>query len=254
MEFKTTVILTLCALVLFAAGEARAEEPASPAVPKIGFVNLKKIFDEYERSATFEKEINDFKNAEAEKLEKTKKKVEELQKELDLIRKNSKEWFKIQMDIVRKKKELETDEKLSSLEIKRRLLKASEEIYQDIIDQIKEYAEAKGYALILKIESGRIESDSEVQFMLKVNSRGVLFYKEDLDITDEIVRELNIDYSGKKPDDGEGEGEKETGEGEGEKTPGEGEKKAGEGEEKAGGTEEKPGGEEKKTGEGEKKD
>jgi len=239
MDRRTHLVIGLATLALLCAGTTLwAAEKDEGSGLKIGFVNLKKVFEDYERSKTMEKEIEAFQEEEAKKLEKTKKSIEEYEKELDLVKKNSKEWFKIRMDIVRKKKELETNEKLAKIEITRRLLKATEEIYEDILLKIKEYAKAKGYVMVLKIETGKIESDSSVELSMKVNSRGVLFYREDLDITTQIVTELNTAYTGKppkKPGDGgkkPGDGDKKPGDGD--KKPGDGDKKPGDGDKKAG--------------------
>ena len=143
-----------------------------------------------------EKEIENFQGEEEKKLEKMKKDINDLEKELDLVRRSSKEWFNIRKDIVRKRKALETDEKLAKIEIQRLLLKATEEIYEDILAKIADYSKKHDFAMVLKIETGRIDSESSVELSMKVNSRGVLFFRKDLEITDAIIDALNASYSG----------------------------------------------------------
>jgi Skp family chaperone for outer membrane proteins len=203
MELKKMLALgcvTTCVFLLATGGVLSAAEKPEDS-PKIGFIDLKNVFDEYERSKTLEKEIEQFTQAEVDKQKANQKKLDDLQKELDLVRKNSKEWFKIRMEIIRRKQELDTDEKITKVETQRRLYRASEEIYNDIMEQVAKFAREKGYTLVLKIEKREIVSDTYSEFILKVNSRGVLYYQPELDITKEIITALNAAYTGKKVDD-----------------------------------------------------
>jgi Skp family chaperone for outer membrane proteins len=209
MNLRSRFLIVTVAVLLATAGSLIAAE--KPSGMKIGFVNLKKVFTDFLRSKTMEKEIENFQNEEEKKLEKMKKDINDLEKELDLVRRSSKEWFNIRKDIVRKRKALETDEKLAKIEIQRRLLKATEEIYEDILAQISDYSKKNGFAMVLKIETGRIDSESSVELSMKVNSRGVLFFRKDLEITDAIIHGLNASYSGpgeKKDDEKKDDGKK----------------------------------------------
>ncbi len=232
MELRYAVAAGITLCLLLAGGETLfAAEAGQVQTPKIGFVNLKKVFEQYERSKTMEKEIEAFQGEENAKLEKLKKEADELEKESDLVVKNTKEWFKIKSDVLRKRKELETDEKLAKMEITRRLLKATEEIYEDILKKISDYASAHGFMMVLKIETEKVECDTHTELTFKVNSRSVLYFKTEFEITDDIVKELNLAYSGKPPDGGDKEPGKEEGKKD-ETKKDEGKKEGGSGEEK----------------------
>ena len=112
---------------------------------------------------------------------------------------------------------------------------ATKQIYEDISAQIETYAKKNGFSVVFKVEKGEIESESKAELILKINSRGVLYFDPALEITGEIIRIMNEQYTGQKPTEkkegeekeGEGkEGEGKEGEGKGgEKTPGSEEKK-----------------------------
>jgi len=262
------LLIAVLTLALLAPATARAQDPpagggdvAKTITMKIGFANIKRIIDDYERTKTIEVEIDDYRRGKTDEIEKKRKRLKELRDDMKMLNPDSRMYFEKVKLARRMEMEIKLAEDELKVDLQYRLLRATKEIYEDITNQIKEYAQKNGFHVIFKVEKGKIESESKGELILKINSRGVLYYDKSLDVSDAIIKILNVNYTGvKPPEDGaekkEGEGEKKEAEGEkkeaeGEKKEGEGEKKEGEGTEKAGGEEEKPGsgGEEKKSGE-----
>lgn len=143
---------------------------------KIGYIDLSRSFDEYQKTKDFDKELEgkgDLKQQEREKLVQD---VRKMRGELELMNKNARE-----------KKEADIEAKIKSLqefdqEAKTDLTKDRDNMVKDILkemsDVIKEYGEKNGYSII-------------------VNDRVLLYGDSTMDLTNEIIKILNDKYNKK---------------------------------------------------------
>ena len=164
---KITAVLSFIFLFL-AAGNIFAESQG-----KIGYIDLSRSFDEYQKTKDFDKELEgkgDLKQQEREKLVQD---VRKMRGELELMNKNARE-----------KKEADIEAKIKSLqefdqEAKTDLTKDRDNMVKDILkemsDVIKEYGEKNGYSII-------------------VNDRVLLYGDSTMDLTNEIIKILNDKY------------------------------------------------------------
>ncbi len=166
---KAKVIVGIVFISLFfAAGNAFAESQG-----KIGYIDLSKSFDEYQKTKDFDKELEakgDMKQQEREKLVQD---IRKMRGELELMNKNARE-----------KKETDIESKIKSLqdfdqEAKTDLTKERDNMVKDILkemsDVIKEYGEKNGYSII-------------------VNDRVLLYGDSGMELTNEIIKILNDKY------------------------------------------------------------
>lgn len=140
---------------------------------KIGYIDLSRAFDEYQKTKDFDKELEakgDMKQQEREKLVQDIRKMRE---ELELMNKKARE-----------KKETDIESKIKSLqdfdqEAKTDLTKERDNMVRDILkemsDVIKEYGEKNGYSII-------------------VNDRVLLYGDSGMELTNEIIKILNDKY------------------------------------------------------------
>jgi len=164
---KIAAVLSFIFLFL-AAGNIFAESQG-----KIGYIDLSRSFDEYQKTKDFDKELEakgDLKQQEREKLVQD---VRKMRGELELMNKNARE-----------KKEADIEAKIKSLqefdqEAKTDLTKDRDNMVKDILkemsDVIKEYGEKNGYSII-------------------VNDRVLLYGDSAMDLTNEIIKILNDKY------------------------------------------------------------
>jgi Skp family chaperone for outer membrane proteins len=211
---------------------------------KIGFANIKQIIDNYKRTQTIEGEIDRFREQQSDAIEQQVKQAKALADEIKILNPGTRLYVSKRKKLKRMENEIKMLEEELRLDLQLKLLKATKQIYEDISDQIGTFAKEKGYSVIFKVEKGEIESESKAELILKINSRGVLYYDRALEITEEITKIMNERYTGQKPTEKkepkEGEGKEGEGkEGEGKEGAKEGEGKEGEkeGEGKEGGAE-----------------
>jgi outer membrane protein len=164
---RKILLVTFIGIFLFS-GQTFAQSAG-----KIGFVDLSRAFDEYEKTKDFDKELEkkgDVKQGEREKLVKE---IRDMREEIELL--NAK---------AREDKEKDIEAKIKSLQdfdqdAKTALTKERDDMVRDILKEmnavIQEYGKSNGYSIIL-------------------NDRVLLYGNETEDLTDEVIKILNEGY------------------------------------------------------------
>lgn len=163
--FKIAIAILIFSISTFAyLSLARAEEI------KIGYINLGKTFDAYEKTQRYEKSLG----------EKGDKKEKDRQKLVDEI-KALKDEMLLLSDKAKEEKQTKIDEKIKSLqefdqETRDELKQERDEMVRDILREIdkviQEYGKKNGYTVIL-------------------NDRMLVYGNEAIDITQDIIDILN---------------------------------------------------------------
>ncbi len=161
-------ILTVALIGLFLfSGLAFAQEA------KIGFVDLSKSFDEYQKTKDFDKDLEKRGDIKQQEREKIVKQIRKLRDEAELL--NEKAKGKKEEDIETQIRSLQEFDQ----EAKSELTKERDDMVRDILKEmnavIQKYGENNGYSIIL-------------------NDRVLLYGGKTLDITDEIIKILNKNY------------------------------------------------------------
>ena len=154
--------------VLFLSGIAFAQSEQ-----KIGFVDLSRAFDEYQKTKDFDRSLEKKGDVKQEQREKLVKEIRKMRDALELL--NEKARDKKEKDIeakIRFLQEFDQDAKTG-------LTKERDDMVRDILKElnnvIQEYGQSHGYSLIL-------------------NDRVLLYGDKPLDLTDEIIKVLNDNY------------------------------------------------------------
>lgn len=164
---KKGLALTLITIFLFSM-------PASAqADGKIGYVDLSRAFDEYQKTKDFDKALEKTGDIKQEQREKLVKEIRKMRDELELMNERA-----------RKKKEGDIESRIRSLQefdqdAKMELTKERDDMVRDILKEmngvIQEYGKGHAYSIIM-------------------NDRILLYGDEALDLTGEIIKILNERY------------------------------------------------------------
>ncbi|MDP2912061.1 MAG: OmpH family outer membrane protein [Candidatus Omnitrophota bacterium] len=140
---------------------------------KIGYIDLSRSFDEYQKTKDFDKELEkkgDMKQGEREKLVQDIRKMRE---ELELLNKNARE--KKEADIEAKIKSLQEFDQEAKTDLTKERDNMVKDILKEMSDVIKEYGQKNGYSIIL-------------------NDRVLLYGDPGMELTNEIIKILNEGY------------------------------------------------------------
>lgn len=157
-----------------------AAGPAAPAAAeaqKIGFVDIARVFDEYQRTKESDKALE---AKSKEKETELKGRVDELKKlreGMELLSDKAKE--ERQKQVEDKSDELQRFQLAAQNELRRQRDAIARDILKEINDTVQAYAKAQGYDLML-------------------NERTLVYGAPNLDLTDAVLKQLNGQYA-KKP-------------------------------------------------------
>ena len=146
----------------------------SAAELKVGYVNLVKVFDEYQKTKESEQVLEQKGKQKQSELEGRVNELKKLRESLELLNNQAKET---------KAKELEEkSDEFQRLKTRseRELLRERNQLAREILDEVEqtvgEYAKANGFSVIL-------------------DRRSLLYGEDGYDVTDEILRLLNDRYA-----------------------------------------------------------
>lgn len=176
-------------IVMLAASAAFSQEPAKPL--RVAVVDVPRVMDGYEKSKKFEKMLE-------EQFNKEKQKLKDLQDEREEIRKQSrtagdakKEELALKIQELEYKFKLTEDNVQKTLAIHHR--RYTQEVYGEIRDEVALYGKEKNYDIILK-KSSFDDKDNDQQMQIEMMSNMVLFNKEAMDVTAEVLDRLNTRF------------------------------------------------------------
>jgi Skp family chaperone for outer membrane proteins len=186
-------MVVLSAIVALAIGsQVEAQAPAGrPALPGVRIIDLKKIFDNYER---FKDETSNLKN-EVQAREEQLKGLRDEMKKLDEIRKDQKpgsnEAKEIETRMVRLDSEHRSQLTLGKKEFLEKEAKIYYNVYREVLDEVKLYCRYEGVSLVLRFNNEAAPTAEDPQGVLKELNKSVVHYDPAIDITTPILAELN---------------------------------------------------------------
>ncbi len=150
---------------------------AGDSSPKIGVIYLRKVFDTYQKTIDYDKQLNEKAQKIQAKKDALQKEIEKIQASLEVVSKEEKE--KKLKELREKQMELRNYMVESMRTINTEREKYMQEILKDIKPIITNYAKENGYDLIL-------------------NGDMLLYSKDDSDLTEIMVKKLNEEYKKSK--------------------------------------------------------
>ena len=140
---------------------------------KIGYVDLSRTFDEYQKTKEFDKDLETKGNVKQEQREKLVKDIRKMRDEIELL--NEKNRKKKEEDIeagIRSLQQFDQDAKTALTKERDDMVR---EILREINQVIQEYGEQNGYSIIL-------------------NDRVLLYGDKTEELTENIIKTLNDSY------------------------------------------------------------
>ena len=158
----------MLALVLFSTIGAQAQ-----AAPKIGYVDLSRLFDEYGKTKDYDAVLEKANNVYQAEREKKLAKVKDSQGKLSLLK--DAEKAKLQQEIDKDRSDLLEYDRQQQTDLKKQRDEKIKEILAEIEKVVKNYAEKEKFSLIL-------------------NDRVLIFGGQEMNVTDPILKTLNEGY------------------------------------------------------------
>lgn len=163
MKRLAVVILGIFLGLILTANSGFAEE-------KIAYVDLSRVFEEYKKTKAYDKVLEE-KQKEYEKTRESKvNEVKDLQEKLGLLSSAEKEARKGELE--QKISQLQEFDRNVTQDLRKQRDEKVQDIFSDIKKTIDGYAKKQGFTLVF-------------------DKRALIYYDENLDITDKILSTLN---------------------------------------------------------------
>jgi outer membrane protein len=143
------------------------------AAEKFAFVDLSRLFSEYGKTKEYDKSLTEKQAAYRSEIDKKTNEVKQYQDKLNLLSDKEKETKKTEFET--KVKTLQDFERQKLTDLRKEQDDRMKEIFKDIEEAVKQYAEKEGYSLVF-------------------NDRVFVYQTKSMDITDKVMDILNKNY------------------------------------------------------------
>lgn len=171
------IALAVTCLVLGFISQSAGADILEEVFKRTAFVNMEKVFQEYEKKKDFELKLKQETETGREKLEKMRQQLESLKGEYEkqepLLAEEAKK--ERQQEINEKIKAIESFRQKLSKKIETKQNQYTQDILEDIIDKVQEVAKRGGYIYIF-------------------DKAALIYGVPPQDITEKIITELNKEY------------------------------------------------------------
>lgn len=169
--------------------------PPPPAPRALAVINIVTVFSRLNSKQAGDREIEALGRKLKDEQSAKEKSLDEMKKEMDQYKENSKEYNDLSERILKGVMELQgfmkyRDEKVL---MEQRLRTMS--IYKQMNEAIEKYSRENGVALVLVVDDPSLgESRSQMEMMQRVAMRKVMYAHESLDITKLIIERMNAEF------------------------------------------------------------
>lgn len=195
-------LLILTAAIAFAALFAQAQEARPqeakgrpPGDFRLGVVDLGKVFTSYKRTKEYEQKFNEERDQLRKELDELRKQINEATKELEMLDQAAQAYALKEEERIILARRLEYKKERLEITIRKRFDEYRLKILDDIDSVVKKYGEEQKFTLILKVEGQPTDEERRLIGPMNLEAlKGVLYYANQVDITQPIVEILNRQF------------------------------------------------------------
>jgi outer membrane protein len=168
----------------------------APRPHQIGLIDMAYVFNNYEKFKALQESVQaglKKTQEDAQKMIDAMKAKGELIKSGE-IKKDSPEYRKIEAELISMQAQLEALGKVTQNENLRKEAEIYRQIYLEVQDTIKIYADHYGYTLIIRFDRESVADSTDPQQVLQRLTRQVVYHRGEDDLTMVILNQLNKQY------------------------------------------------------------
>lgn len=190
-------VVLLTGAVMF--GTSRGQQsPATAPATVVAVCDIAQVFDNYVRGKELSAEFRGKQDALRAEDDKKLKAINDIKAELDGLMEGSKEYEQRLNDIQRLALERTAWRKFQTAKVDRDRLRLTREMYREIIDTVAKVAAARGIQIVLYNKRQDEKAGSMTELLQQVELKKVLYASGSVDITDEVLAEVNKSYNATK--------------------------------------------------------
>lgn len=181
--------------------ERAAAAPAAPAAGathQVGLIDMAFVFKNYDKFKEMTEALQGDAKAAQAKAETMIGEMKTLQTNLQEVKEGTPEFSKIEKNLLDRQTELETFRKMQQREFLRKEAEIYKVVYLEVQDAVQKYAKFYKYTLIMRFNRQGVDDAENPQEIINSMNRQVVYYMEQDDLTDPILKFLNDEYAKSK--------------------------------------------------------
>jgi Skp family chaperone for outer membrane proteins len=191
-SFAMGVVAIAGVALVLAWSQGRAQGPSPDS--KYAVVDAEQVLDTCQQTVDTKRLISERSERLQKQLESRRQAIHTKQADFTALHPDSPEAYKLQEELDRLQIEFETVQKIEQGEMLRERNLWVAEVYRQLMATIKQIAEAKGLDMVLFQDSFDPKNPTKT-IIERMGPRRVLYARQYLDLTDEVLRVLNEAYA-----------------------------------------------------------
>ena len=199
IQFIFGVIASILCLCLFPLGDLQAKEAGGGSAPsrgiKIGVVDLNAVFEKYEKRKASDAQLKEQEKQYQKIINDKKKELVSLNEKIQLLDLGSESRKRDEEIFEKKNMELESYAKFAEKSLMKKYKDYFGSLYTEVCKEVEDIGKREQYDLIIKKEEPELQSGGISELQFKVGIKTVLYHSESVDITNQVINNLNKKYS-----------------------------------------------------------
>jgi Skp family chaperone for outer membrane proteins len=187
--FVGFIMIVLTLSIGYRQGIAAGEKQIAPS--KVAIVDVSKVLQSSKKHKQWQEKMTQSEKQMKEEFDKSKVDLENVQKNMELLKVGSKDYVDTMKEFLDKKALLESRDKFYQEKVNMEMLQWTEGLYMQMLSVAAKVAQKKGIDIILAQEQLDTPSPSLRDFMLNIRTKKVLYSSVQLDVTDEVLVALD---------------------------------------------------------------
>ena len=202
---KLIASLSLAAIVvgtLIYARTGQGQEAAAEVTGthQVGLIDMANVFKEYDKFKALSEALRAQVEESDQEAQAMVAEMQRLQAQLtdedNTLIPGSPGYAAIERQLIEGQTNLETFRKVKQLEFLRKEADIYKTVYLEVQDAVTMYAEHYNYTLIMRFNRAKVEDAENPQEIIQSMNRPVVYYNDQDDLTEPILRYLNQQYGG----------------------------------------------------------
>jgi Skp family chaperone for outer membrane proteins len=165
---------------------------------KIGVVDISNVFEKYQKRIDMDQKLKEQEKGFQDEINKKRKEIIDLDEETQLLDLGSESRSNNENMLERKNVELEGYAKFAERQLLKKYKGFFENIYEEVVQKVEEIGKQEGFDLIIKKEESDLKSGQISDLQFKIGIRTVLYHSDSVDITSDVIENLNASHAKEK--------------------------------------------------------
>ena len=185
-------VIALCFCVI-QQNEARGGAAAAVS-SRVAVCDLSKVFDDYKRAKHLNDQLNERRRKIKAEIEQRRETLEKTGQQLKGLNPGGEEYDKVLKKVQHLQVDMEVWRRIQEQTLLRDHLRLTRDMFDEISKAVGAIAAQKGIDLVVQLEPRDIQAKNSQELIAQLINRKVLYNKDTLDITGDVLRYVNEKY------------------------------------------------------------